>query len=133
MPHPGTSYGYRIEHNGKVFVYSSDCEFNIEKIDDIQDYHDLFIDADILFFDTQYTFEESMNKMDWGHSSASIAIDIAGRFNIKQLVLFHHDPAYDDEKLDNVLANARIYQRINAKKTGNLKVDIAYEGLELEI
>jgi ribonuclease BN (tRNA processing enzyme) len=74
-----------------------------------------------------------MNKMDWGHSSASIAIDIAGRFNIKQLVLFHHDPAYDDEKLDNVLANARIYQRINAKKTGNLKVDIAYEGLELEI
>jgi phosphoribosyl 1,2-cyclic phosphodiesterase len=38
MPHPGTSYGYRIEHNGKVFVYSSDCEFNIEKIDDIQDY-----------------------------------------------------------------------------------------------
>ena len=52
----------------------------------------LFQDADLVIFDTQYTFEESINKLDWGHSSASIAIDIAGRFNVKHLLLFHHDP-----------------------------------------
>jgi len=133
MPHPGGSYGYRIEHNGSVFVYTSDCEFNIDEIDTINQYTELFHDADLALFDTQYTFEESINKLDWGHSSASIAIDIAGGFNIKHLVLFHHDPNYSDEKLDNVLANARIYQKMNAKKTGKLKVDIAYEGLEIDI
>ena len=71
--------------------------------------------------------------MDWGHSSASIAIDIAGMYHIKNLILFHHDPSYSDEKLDNVLSSARIYQRMNEKKIGNVKIDIAYEGLEIEL
>jgi len=133
MPHPGGAFGYRIEHNGSVFVYTSDCEFNIDKIEHIQKYGDLLQDADLTLFDTQYTFDEAINKMDWGHSSASIAIDIAGMYNIKHLLLFHHDPAYDDEKLDSVLSSARIYQRMNAKKIANLQIDIAYEGLELDI
>ncbi len=133
MPHPGGSYGYRIEHNGSVFVFTGDCEFNIDKIEDIEKYGDLFHDADLALFDTQYTFDEAINKMDWGHSSASIGIDIAGMYNINHLLLFHHDPAYDDEKLDSVLASARIYHRMNAKKIGDVRIDIAYEGLELEI
>ena len=93
MPHPGNSFGYRIEDKGKVFVYTSDCEFNIDAISSIAEYNDFFANADILVFDTHYTFEESIARYDWGHSSASIAIDIAGKLNVKKLVLFHHNPA----------------------------------------
>ncbi len=131
MPHPGGAYAFRIEHEGKVFVYTSDCEFSLDEAEHVMDYAPLFSDADVVLFDAQYTFEESINKTDWGHSSATIAIDIAGRFNVKRLILFHHDPDYSDEKLDIVLANSRIYQKMNASKNGSLQVDIAYEGMEI--
>ena len=131
MPHPGATYGYRIEDNGKVMVYTSDCEFNIHEIDNIQNYRNFFSDADVVIFDTQYTFEESIDKLDFGHSSAAIAIDIAGMFNVKRLVLFHHDPNYDDEKLENVLFNAKTYLKMNAARVGDTQLDIAYEGMEI--
>jgi phosphoribosyl 1,2-cyclic phosphodiesterase len=130
MPHPGGAFGYRFEENVNVFVYTSDCEFNIDAIDAIDSYRDFFLNADVAVFDTQYTFEESLNKIDYGHSSASIAIDIAGKFGVKKLVLFHHEPDYSDEKLDAVLSNARIYLDMNKRKVGNLVVEIAYEGME---
>ena len=133
MPHPGKSYGYRIEHNGKVFVYTSDCEFNITEIDQIGDYENFFNNADVLIFDAQYTFAEAMHKMDWGHSSAFIAVDIATRFNAKHLVLFHHDPAYGDSKLDDILTNTLNYQSVHDSKMEALKIDIAHEGLEIDI
>ena len=133
MPHPGGAYGLRIEHGGKIFVYTSDCEFNINVFDEIESYRDFFINADAVIFDTQYTFQESFEKFDYGHSSASIAIDIAGRFNVKKLILFHHEPEYSDEKLDNVLANARTYLFMTSKNYGNLEVDIAWEGMELDL
>ena len=60
MPHPGGSYGIRIEDRDKIFVYTSDCEFNVNEIDDIGTYEDFFKNADLLIFDTQYTFQESL-------------------------------------------------------------------------
>ncbi len=133
MPHPGMAYGYRIEENGKAFVYTSDCEFNIHQIDNIQGYRDFFLDADVVVFDTMYTFEESIHKMEFGHSSASIAIDIAGMFNVKRLILFHHEPDYNDEKLENVLANAKTYLTMNPNRPKDLIIDIAYEGMEINL
>ncbi|MCP4135441.1 MAG: MBL fold metallo-hydrolase [bacterium] len=133
MPHPGGAFGSRIEDNGKVFVFTSDCEFNIESIDQINSYKELFINADVVIFDTMYTFEESFDKLDWGHSSASIAIDIAGKFNVKKLILFHHDPSYNDSKLENVLFNSKAYLNLSPKMVGKLEIDIAHEGMEIEI
>ena len=86
-----------------------------------------------MIFDTQYTFDEAINKLEFGHSSAAIAIDIAGMFNIRRLVLFHHEPNYDDDKLENVLINARTYQSMNPKRARDLYIDIAYEGMEFEL
>ena len=131
MPHPGGAYGIRIEDEGKVFVYTSDCEFSINEMDDIHTYEDFFQDADVLLFDAQYTFHESLiDKISWGHSSASIAIDIAAKYNAKKLVLFHHDPNYSDEKLNSVISNAKSYMNVNKKVGEKLEVDLAYEGME---
>lgn len=133
MPHPGGSFGYRFESNGKVFAYTSDCEFNHDSIDNIMNYENFFINADIVVFDTQYTFEDSINKIDWGHSSVSIAIDIAASMNVKRLILFHHDPDYDDEKLEKVLLNARSYLQMKSKSKSEIKIDLACEGMEIDI
>jgi ribonuclease BN (tRNA processing enzyme) len=86
-----------------------------------------------VLFDAQYTFQESLiDKISWGHSSASIAIDIAAKYNVKKLILFHHDPNYDDEKLNSVISNARTYVNVNRKVSDNLVVDLATEGMIFE-
>jgi len=134
MPHPGGSYGIRIEDRDKVFVFTSDCEFNINEIDDISAYDDFFKNADLLVFDTQYTFHESLfDKTSWGHSSASIAIDIAVQHEAKRLVLFHHDPGYSDDKLNTILSNAKAYIAANRKIKDDFVLDIAYEGMEFDL
>lgn len=134
MPHPGGAYGIRIEDGNGVFVYTSDCEFSINEIDDINVYEDLFKNADVVLFDAQYTFHESLiDKITWGHSSASIAIDIAARYNVRKLVLFHHDPNYGDEKLNSVISNAKSYMNVNKKVGERLNLDLAYEGMEFNM
>jgi phosphoribosyl 1,2-cyclic phosphodiesterase len=134
MPHPGKSYGIRIEDRDKIFVYTSDCEFNINEIDDIPAYEDLFKNADVLLFDTQYTLQEALlDKTSWGHSSATIAIDIAVKFEAKKLVLFHHDPGYSDDKLNTILSNAKAYIQANRKIKDDFILEIAYEGMVFDL
>ncbi|MDZ4725781.1 MAG: MBL fold metallo-hydrolase [Leptospira sp.] len=130
--HPGGSYSYRFTENGKSIIFASDAEFNLDEMENIETYIDYFRDADILVFDTQYTFEESLQKIDWGHSSASMATDIALRAKVKKLVMFHHDPSYDDEKLDLVYLRALKYKEM-FDPHGKLEIIMAHENLELEV
>jgi len=132
--HPGTAYSYKFIENAtrKSFVFCSDAEFNLEVMDDIVQYIEYFRDSDILVFDTQYTFEESLQKIDWGHSSAAIATDIAIKSNVKKLLLFHHDPSYDDEKMDAVILQAMKYKEMVAPHN-HLEIETAYEGLVLDL
>ena len=77
-------------------------------------------------------FEESLQKIDWGHSSAAIATDIAIKSNVKKLILFHHDPSYTDEKMDAVTMQALKYKDMTAPNNA-LVIETAYEGLVLDI
>ncbi len=135
MRHPGGSYSYKIIDTvkNKTIIFGSDAEFLPGKIDNIDRYIEYFKDADILIFDTQYTFEEQLTKIDWGHSSASVATDLAIKSNVKNLVLFHHDPSYSDETLEEVYLKAKRYKDMIQWGSSNydLKIHIAYEGLEL--
>ena len=134
MRHPGGSWSYRLEEDGKVLIFGSDAEFRAEEMENLDATLDYFREADILIFDTQYTFEEQLQKIDWGHSSASIATDIAMKAGVKHLVLFHHDPSYSDEKLDEVHMRAiRYKEMMDANDESQLQIHIAYEGLELVV
>lgn len=132
--HPGNSYSYRFEEDGRVLIFCTDAEFKVEDMDNIEEYLEYFSKADVLIFDTQYTFEEQLQKIDWGHSSASIATDIALKAGVKKLVLFHHDPSYDDEKLDEVYLRALRYKEmVEGNHASPLEIVMAYEGLEIEV
>ncbi|MDH4200874.1 MAG: MBL fold metallo-hydrolase [Spirochaetia bacterium] len=131
--HPGTTYSYKFTDKGhKTFIFCSDAEFNLEVMHDIVQYIEYFKDADVLVFDTQYTFEESLQRIDWGHSSAHIATDIAIKSNVKKLILFHHDPSYTDDKMDAMTLQALKYKELMAP-LHPLEIETAYEGLELTI
>jgi phosphoribosyl 1,2-cyclic phosphodiesterase len=138
--HPGDSWGYRFEQNGKSVIYSSDSEHGPEAKEPDYPFVDFFRDADVLIFDGQYTFQEATTaKRNWGHSNYITAVELAARAKVKQLVIFHHEPANADRDIEKIhqgtLEYRRSYnQKINPKDQALFPNDIAiaYDGLVVE-
>ena len=110
--HPGLTVGYRIEADGGVATYLSDHEPALGLGDGgwpeaswISGF-DLAADADLLVHDAQYTDEEYVHCVGWGHSTYRHAFEFAAMVGTKELVPFHHEPAHDDATLDRLLADA---------------------------
>jgi phosphoribosyl 1,2-cyclic phosphodiesterase len=131
LKHPGDSYAYKVGHNGKRFIYATDVALSVNDFLPTDENTRFFKDADIVVIDAQYTLEEALRKSDWGHSAFSMAIDFAANWGIKHLILFHHDPTYDDHKLYSILQTARWYiERMDIK---GVEVSLAVEGLEISL
>jgi phosphoribosyl 1,2-cyclic phosphodiesterase len=131
MNHPGDSYAYCVNENGKRFIYSTDTELTSGDFLKNEENTAFFMNADMIVIDCQYTLGEAIEKYNWGHSAFSLAVDFAANWNIKHMVMFHHDPTYDDQKLYGILQSARWYlERMNLK---GIELTLAYEGLEISI
>jgi len=131
MNHPGDSYAYSVNHKGKRFIYSTDTELTPGDFINNDENTFFFKDADLIVIDCQYTLGEAIEKYNWGHSAFSFAVDFAANWNIKHMVMFHHDPTYDDQKLYGILQSAKWYlDRMNLK---GIEITLAYEGLEIII
>ena len=88
-------------------------------------------DVELIVMDSQYTLDEAIEKYDWGHSSYSLAVDFASEWGIEKLVLFHHEPLYDDKKMFAILKSAQWYAgHLEGKK---LQIMLAAEDLDLII
>jgi phosphoribosyl 1,2-cyclic phosphodiesterase len=107
LDHPQGACGYRIESDGATIVHASDLEHGDARLDGIL--RDYCQNADILVMDAQYTPEEYQTKRGWGHSTWLEATRVAADCNVKQLVLFHHDPGHNDAFLDGVVDQARCH------------------------
>ena len=116
---------YNISWRGKSIVYATDTEGYVQSDQRLVKFAK---DADVLIHDAQYRPEDYTNptkpKQGWGHSTPDMAIAVAQACNAKQLVLFHHEPTYDDATLAEIEANAR-------KVFPNVRT--AVEGLEIVI
>ena len=129
MKHPQEAYSYRFESSGKVVIFSTDSEVTEKEFERTEENRCYFEGVDLLILDSQYTLEESINKIDWGHSSYSMAVDLAAQWKIKTLALFHHEPMYEDKKILAILRSARWYAR--HLENNHTRVVLAVEGLEL--
>ncbi|HIE03514.1 MAG TPA: MBL fold metallo-hydrolase [Candidatus Latescibacteria bacterium] len=129
--HPGASYGYRIQRKGKVLVYSTDSEYERTDPDYLTKYIHFFRKADVLIFDAQYSPSETVEKKNWGHSSALVGVDLALYAQVKKLVLFHHAPEADDERIQSHMDEVLSY--VKRKGGEGLEVMAAYDGMMLEI
>ncbi len=63
--------------------------------------------ADYLIHDSQYTIEDFNKKIGWGHSNNIALAYFSELAKIKNLVLFHYDPDYSDEMIENVVNNTK--------------------------
>ena len=83
--------------------------------------------------DAMYSLAEAVSvKEDWGHSSNIIAVELAQLARVKRLVLFHHEPAYDDARIERVLSETIRYEEIS-RDGHKVEVLSAYDGLELTV
>ena len=150
LNHPSFAIGYRITHNGKTLVYISDNEpfdrrvaeairnveavimekYSVERGDPNQRIFDFVRNADVLIHDATYTPEEYVNRVGWGHSHYLFTLKVAAEGNVKQLVLFHHDPAHNDDKVDDILRKCHNEIRIRHYEFNCLA---AIEGMEYDI
>jgi phosphoribosyl 1,2-cyclic phosphodiesterase len=131
--HPGDSFAYRFSTPDAAVVYATDAEYAFDSIDDAAPFIAHFKDADVAIIDAMYTLGEALYaKQDWGHSSNVAAVELARAAHVRQLVLFHHDPANDDAAIDRLLHDARRFEEITRAGTG-LDVIAAYDGCELVV
>ena len=129
MNHPGDSYSYKVDDGLNRFIYATDTELSSDDFLKNDENNSFFAEADVIVIDAQYTLGEAIEKYNWGHSAFSLAVDFAANWNIKHMILFHHDPAYDDHKLYNILQSAKWYtERMSIR---GIKISLAMEGMEI--
>ena len=126
--HPGACISYNIRTHEKNFIFATDTEFfPLNNLSFIMNFNDYFEKADLLVMDGQYSIVDAVNRFGWGHTAMLTAIDCAINWKVKHLVLTHHEPGYNDDKIWDVFANAQKYLT-EQKNNRSLTLDIAQEG-----
>ncbi|MEM9467265.1 MAG: MBL fold metallo-hydrolase [Actinomycetota bacterium] len=129
VPHTGTTAGFRVTRNGVSVAYVPDHQQPVGDPTHVApSVLELCRDVDVLIHDAQFTPEEFELKSDWGHSTPEYAVEVARQAGAKTLVLFHHDPAHDDDTVDDI---ARRMAELAAEHS--IEVIAAAEGLKLTL
>lgn len=120
LNHPNNATGYRINYQRHSICYVTDTE-HIEGQQN-QAILDLIHDADYFIYDATYSDAEYHNHRKWGHSTWEEGFRLAQKANVKNYIIFHHDPDHDDLFMDKIV-----------EQTQNLTPNtiVAYEGLKI--
>ena len=136
LHHPGGSYAYRVSAAGKSVVFATDGEYNNRTDHVLDPYVEFYRGADMLIFDSMYaTLEQLVEKMNYGHSTAVIGVDLALAAGVKTLVLFHHDPECDDVQIADSFFRALEYlkSRKDEFPSHDLTLIPSYDGMGIEV
>ena len=132
--HAGDSYGWRFERAGKSLVYSTDSEHRLEDEDERAGFVAFFDRADAVVFDAMYSLADAISvKADWGHSSNIVGVELCQAARARRLVMFHHEPAYSDSQIAQILEETRRFEQITREDGHVLEVLSAWDGLELSL
>ena len=137
--HPGATVGYKIEIGGRKVAWLPDNEFLQGYVGAPEDltrdnpfvapYRKLieFVsDVDVLIHEAQYTNDEYLAKIGWGHCCVSNACLLMKFANVKRWIITHHDPTHDDDFLEHKLGLTRqILDRIGHE----MEVQHGHDGL----
>ncbi|MDA0651648.1 MAG: MBL fold metallo-hydrolase [Proteobacteria bacterium] len=108
LNHPDGATGYRVEYDGKSICYVTDTEHVPGHPD--QNILGLIKDADLVIYDSTYTDDEIARYAGWGHSTWQEGVRLCQAAGAKRLAIFHHDPARDDDALDQIgVAAAKLF------------------------
>jgi phosphoribosyl 1,2-cyclic phosphodiesterase len=130
--HPGPTLGYRIEADGVTFAYIPDHEPALTGISgrpsDWISGAAIAAGADIVFHDAQYSEQEYVDRIGWGHSSVDDAVAFNEAVGGGRLILFHHEPEHADTSLLFLEERARALARSNGVEPA-----LAREGMVLDL
>jgi len=104
LNHPNGATAYRVEYQGKSICYVTDTEHVPGHPD--QNILGLVEGTDLMIYDSTYTEAEFPAKVGWGHSTWNEGVKLAQAANVKQFVLFHHEPDHDDDFMEKLEAEA---------------------------
>ena len=123
LNHPQGCVGFRVECGGHVVAYATDNEPGSPEHD--RNVRKLAEGADVFIYDGQYTpLEYASAKKGWGHSTWREAVNIATESQVRQLILFHHDPDHNDDFVGTIVGEAqKFFPNVLA----------AWEGLEIDL
>jgi phosphoribosyl 1,2-cyclic phosphodiesterase len=110
--HPGPTVGYRIETGNASFAYLPDHEPALAgpiagRPRDWLSGGSVAEGVDMLLHDAQYSEDEYVQRVGWGHSSVADAVAFSRAVEAERLLLFHHEPLHDDGSLDVLEDRAR--------------------------
>ncbi len=111
---------YRISWRGKSVVYATDTEGYVETDKRLVSFAK---DTDLLIHDAQYLPEDYASavrpKQGWGHSTPDMACAVARASGAHRLVLFHHEPGYDDNTIEAIeCASRELFAETQAAREG---------------
>lgn len=116
---------YKVRWGNKFIVYATDVEGYVGGDRRLIEFTK---GADILIHDATYLNDEYLaakgSTQGFGHSTPQMAVEVAKLAEVKKLILFHHNPDYDDDKLNKV---QKEIQKIFPNSF------YAYEGLKIEL
>jgi phosphoribosyl 1,2-cyclic phosphodiesterase len=144
LDHPDPCWGYRVETETttgrRSYAHCVDNEATRISTADLGDDVNLYRGADLCFFDAQYTLQEFLEHMNWGHSAAPIGLEIALREGVKNIYFAHHDPAASDRKIADAerqtrefLASYKIKAEQNGKRLPEIEWHFARDGDRVEL
>ena len=133
--HSTPTLAFKIFTGNKYFVYMTDNELNFNNNgDSLEELNKELIDfcsgCDYLIHDTMYDETQALNKKGWGHSSNILLANFSILADVKNLILFHYNPDYTDDKIKKMLSETKdIFEK------GNHKIGCiaAKEGLEIKL
>ena len=115
--HPVTSFGYRIDADGKSLFFTGDHEPPESAIDPAHpQFKQMQAQAraleqqlirgmsgvDLLIADSSYTEAEYPDKRGWGHGTFETSLRYAQAARVKTLAFTHHEPTRSDDQLEAV-------------------------------
>jgi len=105
ISHPNNGSGYKFTEDGKSFVFLTDNELGFVHPGGLayKDYLEFSKDADLLIHDAEFTPEEYVSTIEWGHSVFTDTLNLAIEAGVKQFGLFHLNQERTDGQVDHMV------------------------------
>lgn len=135
VAHPGGCFAYRIQEEASqtALVFATDIEW--AAMDQAQRSQFMHLcrqpfPASLLIMDGHLALDETRVRRGWGHSTYAEALHAADLCGVRRLLLTHHDPAHDDQALDDLAATL---VDLGVELAPAIEAELARQGLIMEV
>ncbi len=113
--HPSPTLVFKLKEGEHSFVYVTDNELYLDepaqqsnRISSLnQELIEFCSGAEYLIHDVMYDEVSFHNRKGWGHSGNRSVAEFSISAGVKNLVFFHYNPDYTDEKIDELVKEVR--------------------------